>query len=321
MRRRIRIEPQFARCMDFGKHLTMIGTNLATSWKHICPRGARAATRSVVIESAMLGMSMIGRARALLARPRVQILLLHHIFPDEEQPFRALLAALARTHTFISYSQAIHRASAAGAEIDRPYMAFSFDDGLQNNLRAAAILQEFGAAGMFFVCPSIIGEDDPLRLQKFSQQRLELPRPVEFMSWDDLLGLRRSGHEIGGHTMTHPRLMTLKRTELPNQIAGCREVIRERLGECRHFAWTYGQFSDCAPHIVQMVFDSGYESCASGVRGCHGPIRSTPTEPLCIHRDHIVAGAGVNQAMYFIARSAANMRAEGDRWPWPIEGT
>jgi hypothetical protein len=96
---------------------------------------------------------------SLQNKPRVQFMYFHHIFKDEERGFERLLAQLAQNFTFISYSEAVQMVINGTA--DKPYMAFSSDDGFKNNLVAARILGDFGATVCFFLNPGTFGFTDP----------------------------------------------------------------------------------------------------------------------------------------------------------------
>ncbi len=87
--------------------------------------------------------------------PRVHLPYLHTVPPHEEDSFRRLLTELRRDHTFISYSEAVERILTG--DVDRPYLAFSFDDGFESNVRTARILEEFDTVGCFFVATRFIG--------------------------------------------------------------------------------------------------------------------------------------------------------------------
>ena len=272
--------------------------------------------RSVALSALGTWQSIRGKASSLLAQPRVQVLLLHHVFEDEESRFRRLLKFLSRTHAIVSYSEALRRATSAGAEIDRPFVALTFDDGFKNCVCAGEILKEFNATACFFICPTMIGETDMVKLQSFCRDRLELVgKPVEFMDADDLEKLKKLGHEIGGHTMTHANLAKVTPQQASDEIGKCFEVIKRNFGEARHFAWTYGTFTDCSGDLAREVFKIGFTSCASGERGCHGPSRTSTNQPLCVRRDHIIAGAPLGHARYFLAKASAEMSPHSGDWP------
>ena len=286
----------------------------AQTWREFHRSSPRQLARHMAI-SALGGIAQLsGQVNFALRRPRVHILLLHHVFTDEEGRFRALLRRLSRKHAFISYSQAIARIHTN--QIDRPYITWTFDDGFKNCMRAAEIMSEFGARGCFFICPSIIGERDPRKIEAFCRERLLLPgMPVEFMDWSDLEQLRDHGHDIGGHTMTHANLGRIPHAQAVEEIHASYEALGARLGEVRHFAWTFGQFEDCSTEAVRSIFEAGYRSCASGVRGCHIASGTTPHGPVCIRREHILAAAPMSHATYFIARSSRTRAISNHGWP------
>ncbi|HWB19667.1 MAG TPA: polysaccharide deacetylase family protein, partial [Phycisphaerales bacterium] len=215
----------------------------AKTYSEIDRGGARSLVRNAALSALSTGMKLMGGMDKSLKKPRVQVLLLHHVFADEEAKFRDLLTALARRHTFISYSDAVRKIEAGTTEaIDKPYVTFSFDDGIRNCVKAAEILEEFGATACFFVCPGIVEEHDEAKIDAFCRQRLELPKAVGFMSWNELEHLLTHGHEIGGHTVNHVRLSSVSATEAVAEIRESFEVITRRLGSASHFAWTYGRF-------------------------------------------------------------------------------
>ena len=288
----------------------------ATRWREIYRRSPRTMARSVALSALDRWQSVTGKTSSWLAAPRVQILLLHHVFPDEERAFRRLLKLLTRTSKMVSYSEALHLATIGGAEMDRPFVPCTFDDGFKNCVRAGEILKEFNAGACFFICPSMIGENDMVKVRSFCSDRLELVgRPVEFMDADDLTKLKSLGHEIGGHTMTHANLAKVTPQQATDEIGKCFDVIKRNFGEAKHFAWTYGKFTDCTGDAARDVFRTGFTSCASGERGCHGPNRAATNQPLCVRRDHVIAGAPLSHVRYFLAKASADMSPHTGDWP------
>jgi peptidoglycan/xylan/chitin deacetylase (PgdA/CDA1 family) len=250
-----------------------------------------------------------------LQKPRVQFLYIHHIFRDEEVLLRRLLEKLSRHHTFISHNEAINKILTG--TIDRPYVCISSDDGLKNNLRAAAILNEFGIKGCFFVCPSMIGENEYEKIKKFTLQQLHLPA-VEFMNWNDIEKLQQQGHEIGGHTMSHVNLAKCDHNQLTDEIGNCYTEIVKHCGSVKHFAYPYGRYFHFTEKARQLVFSSGFESCASAERGCH--ISKTGTtmnkEDLFIRRDHVILTWPINHILYFMARNVQKAAVQNNYSPY-----
>jgi len=289
----------------------------ATTVAEITRWTPRVPIRHVSLSVRAAADQLWGRRDRWLRRNRVHFLYLHSLFPDEEKGFRSLLTELSREHRLIAYDEALARIR-RGA-IDMPYIAFSFDDGLKNCKAAAKILGEFGVRACFFVCPGIVGEGDFGLVSQFCRDALQLP-PVELFGWADLEDLRKDGHTIGSHTLSHRNLATISRDELLEEIEGSREILVRRLGSAEHFAWSYGHFSDITPSAVQAVFKAGYLSCASAERGCHVTGVCRP-EDLCVRREHIGGAWPLNHCLYFLARSAKNASATSSNWPtgWQVQ--
>ena len=194
-------------------------------------------------------------------------------------------------------------------------MSFSFDDGFADNLRAARVLEEFGATGCFFVCPGIVGERDPSTLRRFCADRLEFPAATPFLDWEQLEDLISRGHEVGGHTVTHPDLGQTPAERAAEEISRSRDAIRARLGTADHFAWPRGRWTNFTPQARQAVFDAGFATCASAVRGAHVSPAPGDLENLCVRRDHVVANWPLSHIRYLLARSSRRASARDNQWP------
>jgi peptidoglycan/xylan/chitin deacetylase (PgdA/CDA1 family) len=254
-----------------------------------------------------------GVVDSALARPRVQFVYLHHVFVDEEAGFRALLRELGAHHTFIGHGDAVERIREG--RIDRPYVSISLDDGFTDNERAARILEEFDARGCFFVCPGIVGERNPRRLAEFCANRLDFPAATPFLDWAQLERLVARGHEIGGHTMTHPDLGGTAPDEAASEIRQSYETLVERLGGVRHFAWPRGRWHNMTVAARDAVFAAGYGTCASAVRGAHVAPATGPSANLCLRRDHVLAGWPLSHVRYLLMRNAIAASAATNEWP------
>jgi peptidoglycan/xylan/chitin deacetylase (PgdA/CDA1 family) len=276
------------------------------------PGGPRASIRAAALSTLAAAAQMSGRMARALRRPRVQFVYLHHVLIDEEQGFRRLLQDLSRLHTFTTYSDAVRRVQAG--DIDRPYVCFSWDDGFRDNLRAARVLEEFGTRGCFFVCPGIVGEQSDQSLRAFCRN-LDFPVLTPFLSWQDMEKLVADGHEVGGHTMTHPDLGALSPAAIGDEVARSREEIRKRLGKAQHFAWPRGRWINFSPAARDAVFAAGFISCASAVRGCHVTASGPSAAELCIRRDHIFANWPASHVRYLLMRNSVAASKADNAWP------
>lgn len=249
-----------------------------------------------------------------LKKTRIQFLYIHHVFKDEEKKLDDLLMRLSYTHDFISYSEAINKILARS--VDRPYIAFSSDDGLKTNLKAADIFMKYGIRACFFINPGITGETDYRVIKDFCESRIKMP-PVEFLNWKDISLLLKMGHEIGSHTIDH---INIAETPFEKTIEDCRKsfmILEKECGEAKHFAFPYGRFSFFNEEGRKAVFSSGYSSCASAERGCHiNPLSDLSVDELCIRRDHILLDWDLRHILFFIAKNSRNADVKNNYFPY-----
>lgn len=171
-----------------------------------------------------------GRTENGLRQPRLHLPYLHAVPTQEEQAFRAFVAELSREHELIGYTEAVRRIRQG--PIDRPAVAFSFDDGFASNVRVAKILEEFGTTGMFFVPPGFIGTATVSEARDFYGFSEGVDEPA--MTWGDLETLKANGHEVGNHTWGHKVLSWISEEEMQTEISRGAEELRRRLGDCDH---------------------------------------------------------------------------------------
>lgn len=89
------------------------------------------------------------------------------------------------------------------------------------------------------------------------------------MSWEMLERVAGDPHvEIGGHTISHPRISSLADADAFHELEGCRKRIEERLSvSVRHFAFPYGRSGDCGGRDFALARKAGYASAATTTKG------------------------------------------------------
>jgi peptidoglycan/xylan/chitin deacetylase (PgdA/CDA1 family) len=268
--------------------------------------------RSFARELALSGLSLAASEKYLTI-PRIQFLYIHHVFKDEEKRLDALLKRLSKHHQFITYSDAVDKIQRG--TIDRPYITFSSDDGLKNNLRAAEILNEYNAKACFFINPGIIGETDYDKIKRFCTETLDFPT-VEFLTWDEVGKLQQWGHEIGSHTMMHMNIAAQTEQHITEDMHQTHDILIKKCGGVKHFAFPYGRFFHFSQVGRKAVFDAGFTTCATAERGCHiNPLAPISARDLCIRRDHTVLGWDMNHIMYFLINNAKHASANNNFYP------
>jgi peptidoglycan/xylan/chitin deacetylase (PgdA/CDA1 family) len=92
---------------------------------------------------------------------------------------------------------------------DGPYLLFTFDDGLMNNLHVANWLSKKKVGAYFFLVPDFLKSSDSISYYRKNIRQVidssfdKLPEDFSAMKSADIRGLLDMGHQIGSHTYTH----------------------------------------------------------------------------------------------------------------------
>jgi len=129
---------------------------------------------------------------------------------------------------------------------DEPVACVTFDDGYRDTCeRAAPILADAEVPATFFLPSGLLGEKMDTSYG-----------PREIVDADGARDLSAAGHEIGAHTITHPRLTSLSRTETAHEVSGSRKDLESILGvEVSTFAYPKGDHDDA---VVWAVREAGF---------------------------------------------------------------
>ncbi|TFC21556.1 cell wall-binding repeat-containing protein [Cryobacterium sp. MDB2-10] len=111
-------------------------------------------------------------------------------------------------------------------------VSLTFDDGNADQLAAVATLNQFGMKGTFFITTGFI--DNP-----------------GWLTRADLTSIAAAGHEIAGHTVTHPDLLTLPADEATRQVCQGRATLADWGFPTRSFAYPFATADAATEAIVQ----------------------------------------------------------------------
>lgn len=188
--------------------------------------------------------------------------------------FDAYCAFFARAFRVVALSEFVGRLergdSVAGL------LAITFDDGYRDNFEdAAPVLRRHGLEATFFVTSSFPES------QVVPWWDEEMPRPPEWMSWDQVRQLREQGFEIGAHTRTHLDLGVIEGVDAEQEIAGARQDLEGRVGgPVDLFAYPYGRAENISADNRERARQAGFRCCAS----CHGGLPTAATDPFQLPR-------------------------------------
>ncbi len=146
-----------------------------------------------------------------------------------------------------------------GPNAKRPVL-ITFDDGYADFYRNAyPALKERGFTATMYLPTAYIGD----RRQSFNGR--------ECLTWSEVRELSANGVEFGSHTVTHPKLYSLKRASILDELSRSKEAIEDRISKPVHsFAYPYA-FPQTDAEFVRSLRDmlvaAGYRTCVTTMIG------------------------------------------------------
>ncbi len=238
---------------------------------------------------------------------RLTILNYHNV---DRPPVGAQMAKLYVTvEQFDRQCWLLHRLGIAGVTLSkglqrlhsgqsRRCVALTFDDGYLDNLsHAAPIMKQYGFRATCYIVAGRLGEYNLWDADEL-QVRKPLMKAAQLNTW------LAEGHEIGSHTLTHPRLSQLSADLATREISESRQRLEQLTGApVEHFCYPYG---DYAPETVAMVSAAGYRSAVTTQRG----LADNRHDPLRLPRMSINGNKGM---LRFALKTATPYAAIGQR--------
>jgi hypothetical protein len=129
-------------------------------------------------------------------------------------------------------------------------VSLTFDDACGSQRTAADLLAAHNLRATFFVPSGSVGNE-------------------RYLSWKELDALAERGHEIGGHTTNHRRIVDIPLEQARHEITNDRHTLLERGFEPVSFAYPFGRHN---AQVEALVRDAGYEAA----RGTQGYFETLP---------------------------------------------
>lgn len=129
-------------------------------------------------------------------------------------------------------------------------VSLEFDDGLAEHAQAAQILQAHGLRGVFYI----------------NSSRLDA---TGYLTTAQAQAIQATGHEIGGHTLTHQNLPAIPTVEQRREICDDRVALLNQGFKVENLAYPFGASNAAVATIAQAC---GYNSAriTSGIRSPTG---------------------------------------------------
>ncbi|MET9634298.1 polysaccharide deacetylase family protein [Lentzea sp. NPDC006480] len=143
----------------------------------------------------------------------------------------------------------------AAAQPAGPVVSITIDDGTADQMAGASILAKYGMHATFYIISGAI--DTPGYLTRAQVE-----------------SLKAAGHEIGGHTVSHPDLTAIPLDEARRQICADRVTLSYWGYQVTSFAYP---FTALNPDVQRIARDCGYNSART-----LGDIRSPHDCPDCV---------------------------------------
>jgi len=124
------------------------------------------------------------------------------------------------------------------------------------------------------------------------------------LNWDQVRSLKKAGHAIGAHTLSHPNVAQVSESEARSEIAGSKKRLEEEIGEpIDHFSYPHPALNpQWSQQTLNITREAGFKSAA--LTAC-GPVYAGD-EPLALKR--IYSPADLDQFIWnvectFLGRS------------------
>jgi len=241
----------------------------------------------------------------------LRVLLFHYIAKKDFNKFKKIIEWLSKEWKFISAND-FGKMIKGDKQITGNNLLLTFDDGyLSDYCIAKEILSPMGIPALFFIISEFCMMDDKNEQKMFigknlypkwhggnsPSQKTELIN----MSIKNIKYLIQSGHEIGYHTASHPRLSTIKNeSTLINEIINGADELESMLNiRINHFSFSFGDLDSFNQKALKIA-ESRYKFIYTGMRGNN----ASHLNPLAIRRESISVNDSNNLIGSFLLGAA-----------------
>ncbi len=215
------------------------------------------------------------------AEPAIPILAYHKVLPENRGStqawnspftistgqFKAQLGYLYKHgYQTIGFADLPGALSVGGLGPAKRPVVVTFDDGWQDNYEFAwPILKTFNFRATFFVISGEIGATD-------------------YMTWQQLQEMQKTGMEIASHTHTHQPLELLSAAKVDYELQESRRALEDGLGRAiRFISFPHGSYTR---GVLRQAEAAGYIACGTSDSGYATPSSQLLSLPRVMIRQH-----------------------------------
>ena len=181
-----------------------------------------------------------------------------YLRPTTVTDFRNQMRYLSKAYHPIS----LERMARHGTLLPRKTIVVTLDDGYQDNYENAyPILKEYDIPATVFLTTGFIGTGEIPRWEKghYTAEKTLM------LSWKQVREMSDNGISFGSHTLTHPFLTRIPRTQAEKEIHLSKDIIEQQIGKCiTTFSYPSGDFNSDTEAIVK---EAGYSAAVSTMAG------------------------------------------------------
>ena len=161
--------------------------------------------------------------------------------------------------------------------MSRKFFTVSFDDGTEQDVRVAALMEKYGIRGTFNLSSGLFGQREEgitrivsVAAEDGSEKKISVTYDHNIMPLEQAKELySRDGFEIAGHGRRHLHQAELTGAELYDEIVGDAELLSSLFGKkVRGHVFPYGEYSEECLSVMESAGLVYGRLATSGGPGC-----------------------------------------------------
>lgn len=216
------------------------------------------------------------------------VILMYHSISNGSSPLRIAPALFAEQMEWLSKNaRVIPLSQVVGAleqrtPLPQRTVVLTFDDGFADfYTEAAPVLKRFGFSAIVFLPTAYCGLTNAWPGQPSWVEKQPL------MTWEQIVELATEGVNFGAHSISHPVLTQLERSEAEREIVGSKREIEARIEQSvEYFSYPYGRWNAGLCRVVRCYYRGACTTAARLLDGHADPLALPRVDANYLRRPH-----------------------------------